>query len=133
MELQHFLDELVDLLTTVTCLSTLKVVKKLGLAGESSKGRRKLERPQEVVCLLEVRSNGTDLVDEVSTAVDSEFSESLLDYGVISDRNALLVDLSESTLVYELLDGSTGRDSVGYIRLDETKHADGSSIQLNKG
>ena len=65
-------------------------MQKLGLSGESSGRRTKLERPQEVVCLLEVRSNGDDLVDEVSSTVDSYAGESLLDDGVVSDGNVTI-------------------------------------------
>mmetsp|Transcript_25127 Transcript_25127/g.37179 ORF Transcript_25127/g.37179 Transcript_25127/m.37179 type:complete len:223 (-) Transcript_25127:51-719(-) len=108
-------------------------MQKLGLLGESSKGRTELERPQEVIGLLEGRSYSDKLMDEISTAIDSMGRESILNDGVLGDRNTTLIDLSKSTLVHELLNGGTGRDSISYIRLDKTKHADSSLVQSNKG
>jgi hypothetical protein len=108
-------------------------VKQFGLAGESSLRVGKLERPQEVVGLLEVRTNGVDLLDEVSSALDSSaFSKSLGNNSVGGDRDALLVDLSESTLVDKLLDGGTGRVSVCDVRFDQSEHSDGGFVQLNE-
>ncbi len=107
-------------------------MKQLGLAGESSLRVGKLEGPQEVVGLLEFRSDGVDLVDKVSGALNSDISESLGDNGVGSDRDALLVDLSESTLVDKLLDGGTGRISVCDVRFDQSKHSDSGLVQSDE-
>jgi len=131
--LDHTLDKLVDLLSTVSGLSSLKEVNKLGLVGESSTGGCELERPQEVVGLLEVRSNSGKLVDEVSTALDSDGSNTLLNDRVVSDRDALLVELGESTLEDKLFDSGTGGVSVGDVRLNKTEHANGRLVQLNEG
>merc|ERR1719384_1629850 len=43
--LQHFLDELVDLLPAVSRLASLEVMQELGLLRESSEGGGELERP----------------------------------------------------------------------------------------
>ena len=48
-DLDHTLDKLVDLLSTVSSLTSLKEVNKLGLVRESTTGAGKLEGPQEVV------------------------------------------------------------------------------------
>mmetsp|Transcript_3436 Transcript_3436/g.8169 ORF Transcript_3436/g.8169 Transcript_3436/m.8169 type:complete len:297 (+) Transcript_3436:159-1049(+) len=133
LDLDHLGDQLVDFLSTGTSFSTFHEVKQLGLAGESSLRVGKLERPQEVVGLLEVGSDGVDLVDEVGGALNSGVSESLGDNSVGSDRDALLVDFSESTLVDKLLDGGTGRVSVCHVRFDQSEHSDGGLVQSNKG
>lgn len=133
-DLKHLGNELVDLFSTGTGFSAFHEVEQLGLAGESSLGVGKLERPQEVVGLLEVRSDGVDLLDEVSSALDSGFfSKSLGNNSVGGDRDALLVDLSESTLVDKLLDGGTGGVSVCHVRFDQSEHSDGSFVQLDEG
>jgi len=131
-DLDHTLDKLVDLLSTVSSLTSLKEVNKLGLVGESTAGAGKLEGPKEVVGLLEVRSDSANLVDEIGTALDTDRSNSLLNNRVIGNGDTLLVELSESTLVDELLDGGAGGVSVGYVRLDETKHTDGRLIKLDE-
>ena len=92
-----------------------------------------LERPQEVVGLLEARSDGVDLVDEVRAALDPHGSHSILDYGVVSDGNALLVELPEPTLENELLDGGSGGVAVSHVGLDETEHTDGRLVELDEG
>ena len=69
----------------------------------------------------------------VRGALRSDISESLSDNVVGGDRDALLADLSESTLVDKLLDGGTGWVSVGYVRLDQSEHADGGLVQSNEG
>jgi hypothetical protein len=63
VDLDHALDQLVDFLSTVSSLSTLKKVHELRLRGESTAWTGELEGPQEVVGLLEVWSDGVNLVD----------------------------------------------------------------------
>ena len=133
LDLDHLGDQLVDFLSTGTGFSAFHEVKKLGLGGESSLRVGKLEWPQEVVGLLEVRSDSVDLVDEVGGALDTDISESLSDNSIGSDRDALLVDLSESTLVDKLLDGGTRWVSVGDVRFDQSKHTDGGLVQSDEG
>jgi hypothetical protein len=131
--LQHALDQFVDLFSSCTSLSTFHKVQKLGLARESSLGVGELERPQEVVCFLEVRSDSGNFVDEVGCAVDVELAKTLFHNTVLSNGDTLLADLSETTLVNELLDSSASGVSVGDIRLDQSQHADGGLVELDKG
>ena len=65
---------------------------------EAAVGSVQLEWPQKVRGLLEVGTNGVDLVDEILHADHAVLSEVLLDDLVISQRQALLVNLSISTL-----------------------------------
>jgi len=131
--LDHSLDKLVNLLSTVTCLATFQEVHKLGLVRETTTGTSKLERPQEVVGLLEVWPNSVNFMNEVSTTLDSNRSNTFLNNRVISDGNALFVELAKSTLVNELLDSRSGGVTIGDIRLNKTKHTDGRFVKLDKG
>lgn len=108
-------------------------MQKLGLGGKASDGARKLEGPEEVVCLLEVGPDSEDLVDKVGSAADAGAIEALFDDGVLGDGDALLVELSKTTLVNKLLDGVTGGEPVGYVGLDEAKHSDRSLVELDEG
>jgi len=99
----------------------------LELAGtESTGGVAELEGPQEVGGLLEVGADGVDLVDEILHADNTVLAEVLLNDGVVGKGNALLVDLSVSTLVDELLDGLQVGVTVGDPGLDNLEHLSGS-------
>jgi len=69
---------------------------------EASSWVAQLEWPQEVCGLLEVRSDGEDLVDQVLHADNAVLAEVGLDDSVVSESNALLVDLSISSLIDKL-------------------------------
>lgn len=89
-------------------------------------GVGELEGPQEVGSLLESGANSVDLVDEILHADDAELAESLLDDGVIGERDSLLVDLSVSSLVDKLSDGSQVGVTEGNVRLDDSEELSGS-------
>ena len=131
--LDHTLDKLVDFLSTISSLSTLEEMHKLRLVGESTTGTCELEWPQEVICLLEVRSDSVNFVNEVGTALYPDRSDALLDDRIVGDGDALLVELAKSALVNELLDGRSGGVAVGHIRLDEAKHTNSRLVKLDKG
>ena len=132
VQLDHPLHELVDLLSSVSGLTALEKVDKLGLVGEPPTRRRELERPKEVIGLLKVGSNSGDFVDEVCAALDTDGANTLLDDGVVSDGDSLLVQLAEPALVNELLDGRSSGVTVCHVRLDEAKHADGRLVELDE-
>lgn len=119
------------MLLTVAKVTTLDVV--LELAGtEATSGVGELEGPEEVGGLLEVGANGVDLVDQVLHADDAELAEVLLDEAVVGEGNALLVDLSVSTLVDELADGLEVGVAVGDEGLDDLEHLDGGLGQADE-
>ena len=93
----------VDELLAVAVVTSLHEVGELVLP--SSSGGVQLEGPQPVGDHLEVVADGEDLMHNVLDTDDSLVAKSLLNQGVVSDGDALLLDLSESTLVHELLDG----------------------------
>jgi hypothetical protein len=89
---------------------------------ESTVRIAELERPEEVGGLLEVGANGVDLVDQVFHADNAVLAEILLDDGVVGKGNALLVDLSISSLVDELFDALQVGITVGNPWLDDLDH-----------
>lgn len=95
----------------------------LELAGtEATVGVGQLEGPQEVGGLLEVGADGVDLVDKILHADNAVLAEVLLDDSVVGQSNTLLVDLSVSTLVDELLDALQVGVTVGDPRLNNLDH-----------
>lgn len=81
-----------------------------------------LEWPEEVARLLEVRSNGGDLVDQVFHAHDTEFAQVVFDQLVVGEGDALFIDLAVAPLVDELADGLEVRVAVGDVRVDDGEH-----------
>ena len=99
---------------------------------ETSVGVRQLERPQEVVCLLEVGADGEDLVNQVLHADNAVLAKAVLDELVVGKSNTLLIDLSISALVDELSHGLEVGVAVGNIRVDDRQHLLGSLGQLDE-
>ena len=121
MNLVHLADESVDVLLTVTSVTTLDEM--LDLAGvEATVGVGELEGPEEVVGLLEVGANGVDLVHQVFHADNAVLAEVLLNDLVVGKSNALLVDLSVATLVDELTDSLEVGVTVGDVGVDNSQH-----------
>jgi hypothetical protein len=131
LNLVHLADEVVDSLLAVTKITTLNEV--LELAGaEATSGVGELEGPQEVGGLLEVGANGVDLVDKILHADNAVLAEGLLDDGVVGQSNALLVDLSVTALVDELLDGLQVGVTVGDPGLNNLQHLGGGLGSLDE-
>lgn len=97
---KHSIDELIDLDFSVSPDTT--VVVRMSLGSKTLFGRVKFEWPEEVVSLLEVGSEGDNLVDKVLNADESVLSEGVFNNTVISKRDSLSVDLTISSLVNEL-------------------------------
>jgi len=92
----------------------------------------KLEGPEEAVGLLEVRANSVDLVDKILHADDAIAAKSLLDHLIADERDALVLDLTSTTLVDHLTDGLKVGIAVGDVGADKTEHGDGSLVQTDK-
>lgn len=101
-------------------------------SAEAAIGVGQLEGPQEVVCLLEVGSDGEDLVDQVLNADNAVLAKGVLDKLVVSQRDALLVDLAISTLVDKLTYGLKVGVTVSDVWVDNGQHLLGSLGQLDK-
>ena len=103
------------------------------LAGtETASWIGELERPEEVGSLLEVGSDGEDLVDQILNADNTVLAEVGLNKSVIGESNTLLGDLSISTLVNELADGLEVGVSIGDPWLDDLQHLKGSLGHANE-
>ena len=102
--LVHLADELVDVRLPVTEVTALDEVLELACPPAAG-GVGKLERPQEVVGLLEVRAGSEDLVDKVLDGKDVVLAKRLLNDLVVGQGNALLVELAVAALVDQLANG----------------------------
>ena len=87
---------------------------------------------QEVGSLLEVGTNGEDLVDQILHADDTVLSQAVLDDGVVGESNALLVDLSVSALVDELTNSLEVGVSVSDPWFDNLQHLKGGLGHANE-
>ena len=130
-DLVHLANQVVDLQLAVTRVTALDEVQGL-LGRETTGGVGQLEGPQEVGGLLEVGSDGVNLVDKILHADNTELSEGLLDDRVVGQGDTLLVDLTISTLVDELANGLQVGLTVGDVRVDELEHLGGGLGQTNK-
>ena len=130
INLDHSVDQLANEDLVVTVVTTLVEVQEL--LAESAVGGGQLERPEEVSALLEVGSDGVDLVDQILDGEDSELAEDLLNLLVLHQRNALLVQLGETTLVDQLADGLEVGVTVSDVGLDQTEHFDGGLVQAHE-
>jgi hypothetical protein len=92
----------------------------------------KLEWPQEVGSLLEVGTDCEDLVDQILDADNAVLAKAVLDDSIVGESNALLVDLSISTLVDELTGCLEVGVSVGNPWLDNLQHLKGSLGHANE-
>ena len=126
----HARDELVDLLLTVAPDTALLV--RVSLLGEAAEGRAELEGPEEVVGLLEVVTDGPNLMDQILNAVDALLTKGARDDRVVVQSESLSVDLAEAALVDKLADGVTGWVTIGDVRLDHADHVDGSTVKLDE-
>jgi len=124
-------DELVDLVLTVSALTTLDEVDGL-LALETTVGVGESKWPQEVVDLLEVGANSEDLVDNIFHTDDSVLSEGSLNDRVVVDGDSLTVDLGVSTLVDKLTGGLQVGVTPGNVWGDPLEHLEGSLVELNE-
>jgi len=113
--LDHFLEEVIDLVLSVAKVSTLNKV--VGLLSPSTSWVVELEWPQEVRGILEVGSNSQDLVDQVFNADDSKFTKRLLNDLVGSDWGSVSVNLDKSTLVDKITNSLEVGTSVGDVWL----------------
>ena len=129
--LVHLADESVDVLLTVTKVTTLNVV--LELAGaEATSGVGELEGPQEVVGLLEVGADSVDLVDQILHTDNAVLAKVLLDDLVVGESNTLLVDLTVTALVQKFADGLQVGVTVGNVGVDNGQHLLGSLGQADE-
>jgi len=120
-----------DLLLAVAKVTTLDEVVELALV-EATERVGELEGPEEVGGLLEVGADGEDLVDQVLHADNAVLAEVLLNDGVVGKSDALLVDLTVTTLVDELTDSLEVGVTPGDEGLDDLEHLNGGLGQTDE-
>merc|ERR1719278_2000613 len=98
----------------------------------SSSGVVKLEGPQEVAGVLEVGSDGEDLVNEVLDTDDAILAKVLLNDVVGRDWSSVTVHLDESALVDQLTNRLQVRSSPGDLRFADAQHVQGGLVQLDE-
>ena len=91
--LNHFLQELIDLIFSVAKISTLN--KMVCLLSPSSSWIVQLEWPQKVGSILEVGSNSQDLVDQILHTDDAHLAKLALDDVVRGDWGAVTINLNK--------------------------------------
>lgn len=104
----------------------------VSLLVEAAERGVELERPEEVVDLLEVRADGVDLVDQVLHALDAVLAESLLDLAVAAETDALTVDAPEATLVAQHADRLQVRVAPSDVGLDLLEHVEGGLVDADE-
>lgn len=129
--LVHLLNQSVDVVFSVTGVTTLDEVLELS-SSETTVRVRQLEWPQEVVDLLEVRTNSVDLVNQVFERQDVELTQVGFNNGVVGQSDSLLVDLTVTSLVDQLSDGSKGWVTVGDVWLGQLQQFGGGLGQSDE-
>lgn len=118
--LVHGLNKSVDVLLAVTQRTTLNEVLELSWDTPATSGVGEVERPEEVVGLLEVGANSVDFVEKVLNGDDAVLAESGLNDSVVQ-LDALVVELAVTTLVDELSDSRKTGVTVSNVGLNETE------------
>ena len=127
---EHSLDELVDEILSVAPDTTVLVGVSLG--GEALLGRSQLEGPEEVVGLLEVGTDGDDLVDEVFNASNTVLSEDTLNNRVVGEGNSRSIDLTVASLVDKLSNHTLAGVTIGNVGLNSSDHVHGGLVESNE-
>ena len=88
----------------------------------SSSRVAQFERPQKVVGLLEVGSDGVNLMDQILDTLNSILAQGLGDEGIVSQWDTRSVDFTVPALVDEMADGFEVGLAVGDVGLDDLEH-----------
>lgn len=117
----HLLDQGIDVLLSVSKISTFDVVLELP-SSEATSRVRQLEWPEEVACLLEIGTDGDNFVNQVLHTHDAVLAKVVFDELVVGKWDALLVDLAISALVNELANRLEVGVAISNVRVDNGKH-----------
>lgn len=104
----------------------------MSLLGEALLGRAELEGPEEVVGLLEVGTDGGDLVDEVLNGSNTVLGELALNDGVVGQGDAGAANLTVASLVDELSNDALGRVAVSNVGLNSSDHVHGGLVESHE-
>ena len=130
MYLVHSGDQFVNSVFSVSSVTAFNNVSQLLV--EATDRAVQLEGPQELVDNLEFGSNSDELVDDIFNAENTVFTQSLLNDAVVSDGQALAVDLSKAALVNQFANSLKVRSTVSDVGLDKLQHLESGAVQLNE-
>lgn len=95
-------------------------------------GRVKLEWPQEVVGLFEVRANSVYFVNKILHTFDVLIAKNTVNHSVVSYRNAWLVNLTIATDIAKAAYGFQIGLTIGNIWLNQFKSVQGGFVALDE-
>lgn len=121
----------VDEFFSVTGVTTLDKVLEFS-SSETTSWVRQFEWPQEVVNLFEVWTNSVNFVNQIFNRQDVEFTQVSFNDSIVRQSNSLLVDLTETSLVNQLSDGSQRWVTVSNVWFSQFDQFRGSFSQSNK-
>ncbi len=128
--LVHSGDQFVNSVFSVASITTFNNVSQLLV--EATERAVQLEGPQELVDDLEFRTNSDELVDDIFNAENTVFAQVLLNDAVVSDGQALAVDLSKAALVNQFANRLKVGSTVSDVGLDKLQHLEGGAVQLDE-
>ena len=99
---------------------------------ETTSGGAELEGPEEVVSFLEGGTDSENFVDQIFNTDDVVATEGGFNDGVVGEGGALLVDLTESTLVDQFADTLQVGGTVGNVGINDAEHVEGGLGQLEE-
>lgn len=118
--LNHLPKEFVNLILTITKVSTLDVM--IRLLSPSTSRCVQLEGPKEVGSVFEVFTNSEDLMDQILHADDVFLAKGLLYYRVGGKRGSTVVHFGESTLIDQFSNALLVWVSPCNMRLTDSEH-----------
>jgi len=128
--LVHFLDQIVDVLFSVTKVTSLNEV--VGDFSPAASWARKFDWVQVVVDSLEVFADGVDFVDEIFNTADSIFAHGFFDDVVVGDFDPLSVNFDGSSFVDHVFDGFLGWVSPSDEWITNSQHLEGGGVQSDE-
>lgn len=117
---------------SVAPVTTTSLVEAVSLGDEAASRGGQLERPEESVDLLEVRTNSEDLVNDVLSTMNTQVAQVLGDQSVIGQRDSGSVDLQVTSLVHQLSDSGQRRVAEGNIRSHSSEHLGNGAVHLEE-
>ena len=104
----------------------------MSLLSESLLGGVQFEGPQEVVCLLEVGTDLSNLVDEVLNAGNAVLGEGRFNDRVVGQGNSGAANLAVASLVDKLSDHAGGGVAVSNVGLNSSHHVHGGFVKSHE-
>jgi len=91
-----------------------------------------LERPQEVICLFEIRSNSENLMNQIFHTLNSIFPQIFSDESIVGQWDTGTVDFTVATFVEEMADGFEIGFAEGNVGLNDLEHFLGCFVESDE-